>query len=213
MRSQFGRVPPQWQRAVRAIVEATTPEPLQKVAARQGWWALGVADLQPIAKHLDIALPDKPSLAEALVGMMQATLGVDEEGALTLLAGRLVVMPQHEAPVVDELLELDEASKLLSREDEAEMQKEQQRQVQKRANHQGSFVQEYQERKTRIRTEKACAPKIKRAKKCQGLDRPPPPPPRQMSSTTARPRRMPLPTATSGATGLRRRGRGGYRRI
>ena len=47
---------------------------------------------------------------------------------------------------MDELLELDEASKLLTREDEAELKKEQERQKEQKESH-GTFVEEFRERR------------------------------------------------------------------
>lgn len=112
-----GRSPAKWRQAVRAVTSGAESEPLEVVAAKQGWWNLGVSDLKMVAAHLGVDMADKPTLAKALVTLTQQVLDIDEEAAMALLVGRLVKM-REDAPMVDELLEVDEASKLLTREDE-----------------------------------------------------------------------------------------------
>ena len=121
------------------------------VAAKNHFWDLGITDLQFIAQHLEISIPDKPSLLDVLVVLTTEILQISEDAALDILAPRLNKLTKgHSQTAVDQFMELDEASKLLTREDEEELHKEQekQREAQDRTM---SFLNEFKEKKKAIK--------------------------------------------------------------
>ena len=138
----------QWRQEVHAILRDDVV-PLQVVAARQAWWELGVETLKTVASHLGIKVAPKATTWETLLAMTMKVLGVDEEHATAILASR-VTRKTGDKSAVDELLQLDEASKLLSREDEADLEKQQAKQT-KLAEQETEVYREYKEAKVRLR--------------------------------------------------------------
>ncbi len=141
--------PRAWRSQVRAIVETSRDRPLANIAADQAWWKLDVSALKDVAKNLGIAVPGQASLMDTLLCMTKAVLGIQEEEAMALLGSRLVAL-KSDAPVVEELLEMDEASRLLTREDEQELAKEQKRQRAEQEAH-DEFAESFKEVKRRHR--------------------------------------------------------------
>ena len=135
-----------------AIIEGDKPVPLQVIAAKQAWWDLGVETLKSVASHLQIKVAPKATMWDTLMTMTMKALGVDEEGATAVLARRVVRKPGDRS-AVEELLQLEEASKLLTREDEADLEKQQAKQKQL-AEQDTEVYREYKEAKDRFRETK-----------------------------------------------------------
>ena len=133
-------------------------EPLPRLAAKNHFWDMGIADLKLVAKHLGIELPAKASLSECLIAMTMSILECSEDGAFTYLAPRLFSKHAVDQGIVSELLELDEASKLLTREDEEELHKEQKRQHDL-AERESDFKQDFKERRKAHRASAKVKPK------------------------------------------------------
>jgi hypothetical protein len=100
--------------------------PLKQLAAERAWFTLGVADIDSIASHLR-APPDVKShdgtLLDAGVKLTQHVLQCGEGKALDIMSQRIKVMDDS-CTVIDEFMELDEAAKNLTAEDEKKLKTE-----------------------------------------------------------------------------------------
>ena len=108
---------------MQAIVGGSVVSSLKVVIARHGWLDLGGDILKRIALHLNVSVPAKASVWETMLAMTMEVLSVDEEVATGILAKRAT---KHRASnaCVEELLQMDEARKLLSRDDEEKLGKD-----------------------------------------------------------------------------------------
>ena len=83
---------------------------------------LGVGIPKRIAEHLKVAVPKAASAWETMLVMTVKVLALTEEEATGILAAR--VTKRKADACVEELLQMDEASKLLSKEDEEQFDKD-----------------------------------------------------------------------------------------
>lgn len=112
--------------AVRMLLEGGE-RPLPALAAERAWWSFDLPLLRRIAGHLQIDIPrdNSGALLPTLAAMTMSVLQCDEDAALELLAQRIALLESF-TERLDELLELDEASKCLTAEDEQVLQAEKQ---------------------------------------------------------------------------------------
>ena len=137
---------------MQAIVGGSGTLPLKVVIARYAWLDLGVGILKKIAEHLKVAVPKTASAWETMLVMTMKVLSLSEEEATGILAAR--VTKKKGDACVEELLQMDEASKLLSREDEDQFDKDKARQ-QRKAAEEDEVLREYKEARVRLRQAKA----------------------------------------------------------
>jgi hypothetical protein len=147
--------------------------PLSVVAARNAWWSLDLASLKEVAGHLQLPVPAQSSLFDALVIMVRGVLQNTEEEALAILAQRLVSLDGGQE-CVQELLEVDEAAKVLTFEDEKVLKKEQEA-GKERQNNYHIFAAEYVAKKKAVRAAaQGVAPKASAKGKAKAAAKPAP---------------------------------------
>ena len=125
--------------AVRAVVEGD-PQPLMQVAARCAFWKTAATDLQAMAKFLGIALSNSANLVDILYDMISNILGIEGLAVMSILQLRLAVF-ERDLEYSEDLLELDAAVSVLTKEDQSKLTEEK-----KRAKLQKSDRDEYTER-------------------------------------------------------------------
>ena len=155
--------PPWWRSQVQAIVGGCVVSPLKVVIARHGWLDLGGDILKRIALHLNVSVPAKASVWETMLAMTMEVLSVDEEVATGILAKR-VTRQRAGSACVEELLQMDEASKLLTRDDEEKLDKDKAKHKRMQAEEEEVFM-EYKEARVRLRQAKAAQAKPGKGKK------------------------------------------------
>lgn len=154
-----------WHMQVRPVVDLADEAPLATVAARQSWWALDVRELKKVSQHLGIVVDPGASLFDALTAMTCKVLGISESEALEYLGGRLRA---HDDPeCVEELLQIDEASNLLHRNDEEDLHREKKKQAADRDSD-TTFYREYSAVKKKYRPVAMAPAKPGRRKKESG---------------------------------------------
>lgn len=98
-------------------VQRFAPMPVLEVAARCGWWRLGKVFLSNLAKHVGCELPPASTIFEATVRLTDHVLKCDRSESLRHLQRRLADDDASSAFCAD-LLEVDDVSHVLTREDE-----------------------------------------------------------------------------------------------
>ena len=153
----FKKAGSEFKERVLAIIEdKKKPKPLKVVAAQNHWWSLALPDLKVIAAHLGIQLQPKSGLLDALITMTMDVLQCSEENALDIVKPRLKPSKHPDTSAVDELLEMDEAAKLFTKEDEEVLEKEQKkhREAKERTE---DFARDYQEKRKTARDARGAA--------------------------------------------------------
>ena len=164
--------PEWWRTKVQAIVGGSQDLPLKIVIARHAWLDLGVDILKRIALHLGVSVPVKASSWETMLVMTMKVLEVDEEVATGILAKRVTKRTSGNA-CVEELLQMDEASKLLSRDDEEKLDQDKVKQRKLQAEEEEVF-REYKEARVRMRQAKVAQTKAVAKSKAKSKARGPP---------------------------------------
>ena len=129
LKQRFRHAPNNWLWRVRAVLDG--PEVSLKVqACRDAFWNLDSSQVRMLAHYLGVALETRASLFDMLMAIVMRILGISEAEALELLGMRL--RSTDESPAVTELLQLEEAAKLLHPRDEELLIKEQRKQRDKK---------------------------------------------------------------------------------
>lgn len=135
-----------WWPATRPIAEGPSV-PLVVAAAKNAFWQLGMSSLVLVAAHLQIPLSPGDSLLDVLVTMVSHTLNLTTVEALTLVEKRLVVL-ENSTDFVSELMDIDEAAKVFTQEDEQRLKQEQSSAADRQA-HAAEFARNFSERRSR----------------------------------------------------------------
>ena len=157
----FPLATPQWRPCVRMFLKGDA-DTLEVIAARSAFWTLDLASLMDVAGHLGAPVPSGSSLLDSLLIMIRHVLQNTEEEAMGIIAQRLVALDGGQE-CVQELLEVEEAAKLLTNEDEKVLKQEQEA-GQERRNRYQAFAAEYSEKKRAARAAAEAASSSSRAR-------------------------------------------------
>ena len=148
-----------WFPALRMIVEGASTD-LHVLAAEKAWWAMGVTLLTKIAQHLMVELPANARLFQVLLALTRHALECSEARALELLALRMRKLDDY-ASTMQELMQVDEAAKCLTVQDEKEFN-DTKKDVAATRQELQDFENEFAERRRAVRMAAAkAAPKTK----------------------------------------------------
>lgn len=110
--------------AIRMIVSGVEM-PLAEAAAKSAWWMMDLPALRMVSAHLQLQVAADADLVDTLVDMTSQVLKKSPEESLKIVAQRLGQQEVDKSDCVDELLEVGEASAVLTPEDEAGLKREQ----------------------------------------------------------------------------------------
>ncbi|CAK0844083.1 unnamed protein product [Prorocentrum cordatum] len=168
-RRHLKKAPPGWHKGVRMIVYAAEDIPLKTLAARECFWNWELSFLVWLAKMFGIPVRGHASsLLEVIVSLIMGILECSEDEALGIAKKRVAALVQ-DTVALDELLEIEEAEKVLTNDDIEKLHKEQKKYA-ARKGVQDDLVREFtvvqmSRRKAREEAEAKAAKKEKKDKK------------------------------------------------
>lgn len=112
-----------------AAMSCGEPMPIVRAAAQKCFWAFQKPILTKIAAHEGVDIPDGADLFDCLWHLIRGILGANEEHALEIVSKRLggKVNDYGNETVLQDILQLDEAIRMLDRDEEKQVRKEQER--------------------------------------------------------------------------------------
>ena len=148
-----------WQPAVRAF--KFVPEaPVLEVAAKAGWWSIGITTLEKIGNHLGCPVSGGDDIFDSLWSLTQKVLpAATEDDLLRILQHRLKRLKKA-AQFSEELLSIDEAVVCLDESDQQEVHR-MQGDAKDRQKENKKFKESYKQQASKVRISRARTPAAK----------------------------------------------------
>lgn len=136
--------------AVLAVVDqGSNFEPIQKVAAKAGFWSFGKHIITSLSKHFGIAVQEGSSLFDMVFKLAQHILACTDLDCMEALRRRADHCAVRHDDCSDVLLELNESAGVFDKEDLEEISQQQKKEASMKLSA-SEFVEEWKERKTRL---------------------------------------------------------------
>ena len=178
-----------WMPAVRAFKEVDDA-PMLQIAARAGWWNLGVAIMEKIGRHLGRPIAGGDDMYENLLQLTKKVLPTASDDDLLLYLRERLKRMKKKAQFSEELLSIDDALVCLDQADQEEAHR-QQLEAKDKQKEGKRFKESYRKHAGEVRTSKAKTKTDKKAAMLPKFTGPRSLPSGVMSQAEAK-RRMPV---------------------